>query len=172
MKKLIYLIGPMGSGKSTVGRALAQRMGYEFVDADDFLVDRIGKSIPDIFAEEGESKFRDYEAECLGELAGKSNIVVATGGGVVLRPANRALMKNAGAVIYIYADIDILLSRTAGDTGRPLLQTEDRRGRLTQIFEERKPLYREAANICIDTTHLDTEAVVTTLLEQLQSQNN
>ena len=142
----IYLVGPMGAGKSTVGRALAYRLGAELVDLDAEIVHVAGKPIPEIFAEEGEAGFREREARALADLAGRDEaLVVATGGGVVLREENRQLMARSGTTVYLHAAVDTLLARTRGDSNRPLLQVADPRAQLTQLQAEREPLYREAA---------------------------
>jgi len=141
----IFLVGPMGSGKTTVAAALAQRLGWPWVDLDQEIVAAAGRPIPAIFAEEGEAGFRDWEARVLAEVAARPrSLVVATGGGVVLREANRQCMREAGRLVYLRADVDTLLARTSGDTNRPLLQVADPRSQLAALQAQREPLYRQA----------------------------
>ncbi len=147
----IILIGPMGVGKTTIGRRLAVALGKTFVDSDREIEKRTGVDIPLIFDIEGEAGFRRRESRILDELTQRSGIVLATGGGAVLDPENRERFRRRGVVIYLYAAIDQLLQRTAHDRKRPLLQTEDPRGRLTAILAEREPLYNEIANLKVET---------------------
>lgn len=141
----VFLVGPMGSGKSTVGRILAHCLGLDCLDLDNRIESLAGRSIPAIFAEEGEAGFRDWEERALAAVADRDEpLVVATGGGVVLRPANRERMSAHGWMIYLAADVETLLARTAGDHNRPLLQVDDPRARLAELQAERDPLYREA----------------------------
>lgn len=145
----IFLIGMMGSGKSTIGRLLAHELDFEFIDADRELEHRAGVSVASIFELEGEDAFREREAELLGELTARPRIVLATGGGAVLRPANRQLLRSRGFVIYLQANADELARRTRGDTARPLLQVEDRHGRIGELLDQRGPLYRETAHLTV-----------------------
>jgi shikimate kinase len=147
----IFLVGMMGSGKTTVGRALAQRLDMPFVDTDRILVDRTGVPVTTIFEIEGEAGFRKRESAVLAELAEGEDQVIATGGGAVLAPENRATMRSGGTVIYLRARIEHLWERTRHDSSRPLLKTPDPRATLTQLLEARDPLYREAAHIVVDT---------------------
>ena len=141
----IFLVGPMGSGKSTVGRILAHCLGLDCLDLDDRVASLAGRSIPAIFEQEGEAGFRDWEERALAAVADRDEpLVVSTGGGVVLRPANRERMRAAGWMIYLDADVDTLLRRTSGDRNRPLLQVDDPRAKLAELQAERDPLYREA----------------------------
>jgi shikimate kinase len=138
----------MGSGKSTVARALAHRLGWGRVDLDRAIAERAGTTIPEIFASEGEAGFRDWEERTLTEVAHRVEpLVVATGGGVVVREGNRVRMREAGAMVYLHADVDTLLARTRGDSNRPLLQVADPRGKLVELQAEREPLYREADHV-------------------------
>ena len=147
----IFLVGMMGAGKTTIGRALAQRLGRPFVDTDRVLVERCGVPVATIFEIEGEEGFRRRESAVLAECAADAGRVVATGGGAVLDPANRAVMRERGTVIYLRARLESLWERTRHDTSRPLLATPDPRGRLAEILEARDPLYREAAHLVVDT---------------------
>ena len=153
MKKTanIFLVGPMGAGKTTIGRQLAAALGKEFVDSDHEIEARTGASIPWIFDVEGEEGFRRREAVVIDELTRRQNIVLATGGGAVLDETNRRHLRNRGTVIYLAADVDHLLQRTRHDRNRPLLQTDDPRARLEELMRIRDPLYREVADIVLQT---------------------
>ena len=140
----LYLVGMMGSGKSTAGRQLAEQLGYRFLDADSCLEQVAGRSIPEIFASDGESGFRDLEAAVLNQIASWHSLVVATGGGVVTRPQNWGQMQQ-GVVIWLDAPEELLLQRLSADpTPRPLMQAEDPAARLAALLAERRPLYAQA----------------------------
>jgi shikimate kinase len=139
----------MGAGKTTVGRELARRREMRFADCDLELVERTGVSIPIIFEVEGEAGFRLREARMLDELTSLPDIVVATGGGVVLDPANRALLRQRGTVIYLDVPPNIIWERTRLDRNRPLLQVEDPCTRIAELHQQRDPLYREVADIIV-----------------------
>ncbi len=147
----IFLVGMMGAGKTTLGKALALRLRREFFDTDRVLVDRTGVAVSTIFEIEGEPGFRRREALALAELAQRSDCVIATGGGIVLAPENRQAMRSSGTVIYLRARLESLWERTRHDTTRPLLATPDPRGTLQRLLQERDPLYREAAHIVVET---------------------
>lgn len=140
----LYLVGMMGCGKSTAGRHLAQLLGYRFLDADSSIEHIAGRSIPQIFASDGEAGFRDLEAAVLNQIASWHSLVVATGGGVVLRPENWGQMQQ-GVVIWLDAPEPLLLARLKADTtARPLMQSEDPAQRLAELMEQRRPLYAQA----------------------------
>lgn len=139
----------MGAGKTTVGRQLARRLGLRFIDADHELERRTGVRIPLIFEIEGEAGFRRRESHLIQELAAQSDLVVATGGGVVLDPANRACLGRSGLVVYLDVTPDILFERTSHDKNRPLLQVENPRAKIGALHEQRDPLYREVADVVI-----------------------
>ena len=147
----IILIGPMGAGKTTIGRLLANRLGWTFADSDREIEKRTGASIPLIFEIEGESGFRQREHDMLADLTAGEGVVLATGGGAVLRPENRALLRNNGWVVYLYTPVERQFERTQHDTQRPLLQKGDRRATLERLMAERDPLYRETAHLVIET---------------------
>ena len=147
----VFLVGLMGAGKTSVGKLLAKRLGKSFHDSDQVIEARTGVRIPVIFEIEGEAGFRAREAAVLQELTALDNIVLATGGGAVLLPANRAALHGRGTVVYLRASVDELWNRTRHDRNRPLLQTADPRARLAQLHEQRDPLYREVAHIVLDT---------------------
>ncbi len=148
----IFLIGPMGAGKSTVGRCLAELLHKQFQDSDHEIEARTGAAIPLIFEIEGETGFRKRESAVLDELTQQRNVVLATGGGVVLAAENRQRLHDRGIVVYLRAPLETLVKRTRHDRHRPLLQTADRRGALEKILAEREPLYREAAHIVVETS--------------------
>ena len=140
----LYLVGMMGAGKSAVGRPLADALGYRFVDADTVLEGATGRTIPEIFASDGEAQFRQLETAVLGQISGWHSLVVATGGGVVTRPENWGHMRQ-GVVVWLDAPAEQLLARLGSDpTPRPLLQADDPGSRLRQLLTERQPLYAQA----------------------------
>ena len=146
----LILIGMMGAGKTTVGKELARRRKLRFADCDQEIVARTGVSIPTIFEIEGEAGFRKRETLMMDELTQVPDIVIATGGGVVLDPANRELMRARGIVIYLNVPPQILFERTRHDRNRPLLQVENPRRRIEELHQQRDPLYREVAHIIVD----------------------
>ena len=148
----IVLIGPMGSGKTTVGRRLAEQLKIDFYDADHEIINKTGVSIDHIFDVEGEQGFRKRESDVLEELTSMHNIVLATGGGAVLSEGNRLLLKKSGSVIYLLSSVDQILRRTAKSKTRPLLEnSSDRRKTISDIIDSRDSLYREIATIIINT---------------------
>jgi shikimate kinase len=147
----LFLVGLPGAGKSTLGRQLARRLNKHFVDADTELENRLGVSIPTIFEIEGESGFRDREEATLADLTQLVDVVLSTGGGAVLRPANRARLKENGTVVYLHADPNVLWDRVRHSRNRPLLQTGDPRIRLATLYGERDALYREVADHVIES---------------------
>lgn len=147
----IFLVGLMGAGKTSAGRALARRLGKSFYDSDHEIEKRTGVAIPVIFEIEGEAGFREREAAVLRELAALPDIVLATGGGAVLREDNRRVLRAGGTVIYLRALPNDLWLRTRHDRNRPLLQTADPLATLEQLYAERDPLYRETAHVVVDS---------------------
>ena len=150
-KHNVILVGPMGAGKSTIGRQLSHLLHFDFVDSDREIENRTGADIPWIFDVEGEEGFRKREAAMIDELTQREHIVLATGGGAVVRQENRAAFKARGVVVYLQASVEQQLSRTARDQSRPLLQTDEPRKVLTQLTVIRDPLYREVADYIVDT---------------------
>jgi len=165
----IFLVGLMGAGKTTIGRALARKLNKRFIDSDHEIEARTGVSIPVIFEIEGEASFRQREAEVIRELTAQQGIVLATGGGAILRPENRACLKNGGTVIYLHASVDSILQRTSRDKSRPLLQTANPRARLEQLAREREPYYREIADLVVETGRPNVQSLVHTILVRLEA---
>ncbi len=163
----IYLIGLMGAGKSTAGRLLAQTLGRTFYDSDDEIIQRTGASIPTIFEIEGESGFRDREQRMIAELCDKKSVVLGTGGGAILREANREALKQSGWVVYLSTSPERLINRTRYDKNRPLLQTADPLATLTQLYQVRHPIYESLADIVIKTGTGHVTHVVSQIIEHL-----
>ncbi|MCA8021623.1 shikimate kinase [Burkholderia metallica] len=147
-----FLVGLMGAGKSTLGRALATSLGWAFADSDDEIERRTGRSVAALFDSVGERGFRLLETQIVDELTQRPNVVVATGGGAVLNPRTRSRLSERGCVIYLHADADALWRRTRDGTHRPLLQVSDPRHTLAALYRLRDPLYRECAHALVDTT--------------------
>jgi 3-dehydroquinate synthase len=165
----VFLVGLMGAGKTTIGRILARKLGLKFVDSDHEIEARTGASIPWIFEIEGEPSFRRREADVIRELTGQDGLVLATGGGAILDPDNRAHLKARGTVIYLRASVHSILQRTAHDKNRPLLQTADPRRKLEELMAVRDPLYMEIADVVIDTGRPNVQSMVQTILTQLET---
>ena len=165
---LIILVGLPGSGKSTVGRQLARRLGLPFHDSDHVIEQRLGCSIRDYFEREGESAFRDQEEAVLAELVGAGAGVLSTGGGAVLRLANRQLLHEAGHVVYLRSSPEEVFRRVRHDGSRPLLQVADPMARLRQLYAERDPLYRETAHFVVETGRPSVPTLVNMVLMQLE----
>lgn len=162
-----FLVGLMGAGKTTVGRTLARLSGKHFYDSDHEIERRTGVKITTIFDIEGESRFREREKDVIADLCHMDGIVLATGGGAVLAPENRAMLKAHGTVIYLRAQIDDILARTRHDKSRPLLQTANPRQKLEELYHQRDPLYREVADIVIDTSHQNVNLLVSKLEQRI-----
>ena len=164
----VYLVGPMGSGKTTTGRQLSKSLDKPFFDCDREIETSTGANIPLIFNLEGEAGFRKRESLMLEKLTTKQGIVLATGGGAILERDNRSRLVGRGFVIYLHAPIDFLVQRTARDRNRPLLQTDNPRARLEEIMEEREPLYRQVADIVVTTDKRSVRHVVKEVLKKLE----
>jgi shikimate kinase len=171
----IFLIGYRGTGKTTVARLLAERLGWAWCDADALIEQRYGRSIRAIFADEGEAGFRDKESAVLHDLCGMTHHVIATGGGVVLRPGNRAQLKAAGRVVWLTADAETLHQRIQADASTAERRPDLTRGGLAEIVEllrVRDPLYAECADVVIDTAGRTPHEVVSAIVEQLSLQSS
>ena len=162
----LFLVGMPGSGKSTLGRLLAKRLEKQFYDTDAELERRLGVSIPVIFELEGEPGFRDRESTIIDEFVGFANVILATGGGAILRPPNRASLKQNGTVLYLHATPDTLWERTRRSKHRPLLQAADPQARLNELYVFRDPIYREVADFVVES---DSEQVIK-LAQRLEQQ--
>jgi len=164
----IVLVGMPGSGKSTVGRSLAYRMQLPFFDSDAVIEQRLGGAIRDYFEREGEAAFRDVEQAVIDELTQGERRVLATGGGAVLRPANRQHLHARGTVIYLRSSAEALYRRLKHDTKRPLLQVQDPLQRLRELYAQRDPLYRECAHFVLDTHGSSMSMLVGRIMMQLE----
>lgn len=162
----IYLVGLMGAGKTTVGRQLAKRLGWKFFDSDQEIVARTGVPIPTIFEIEGELGFRRREAQTIAELVKEQAVVVATGGGAVLDPESRKLLKESGWVVYLNVPPLMLYQRTRHDRNRPLLQVSNPLERLESLHAIRDPLYRDVADLVVEGGQLLATGVVQYLLRE------
>ncbi len=166
----IYLIGFRCTGKTTLGKMIAQKLGWSFVDLDAMVTDRAGKTVEALVAESGWEKFRRFEKEVLGEVSRQKGIVVATGGGIVLDPENSARLKNTGHVIWLTASPEVIVKRMKIDTSnlhqRPSLTGEGMIDEVEEVLKEREALYRAAAHQVIDTEKTDLETLVTLILDQ------
>lgn len=155
----VFLVGPMGAGKTTIGKVLADRLQLQFFDSDQEIQCSTGTDIPWIFDVEGESGFRSREIKMIDVLTRKLNIVLATGGGSVIEEENRKRLSERGTVIYLHASIEQQIERTARDKGRPLLQTGDPGAKIRELMEIREALYRQVADIVIDTNQRNARSV-------------
>ncbi len=164
----IFLIGPMGAGKTTIGRQLARELKKEFIDSDQEIEDRTGANISWIFDVEGEAGFRKREKSIIEELTSRKGIVLATGGGAVLSPENRKYLHSRGTVVYLMATIGQQVERTKNDSRRPLIQNvTDVKGKLKELMEIRDPLYREIADYVVMTNRRSPKSVSSDIVKQL-----
>lgn len=165
----VYLIGPMGSGKTAVGRRLATLLGKTFVDSDAEIEKRTGVDIRYIFEKEGEARFRDREREAIAALTALTDIVLATGGGVVLDARNRERLAATGTVVYLETNIDTLVRRTRTTRTRPLLLCDDPRAVLERLMVTRQPLYEDLADLRVETTGRQVRAVAADIQQRLKA---
>ena len=166
----IFLVGPMASGKTTLGKLLAKRLGLQFLDTDHEIEKKTGVSVRVIFEMEGEPAFRDRESKILETLSHQPSLVLATGGGAVLRPENRQILATRGLVIYLKPDIETQLKRTADDRKRPLLQNVDRRAFFQGLQRTRDPLYQEVADVTVSVDNRPGKKMIEVILSMLQRQ--
>ena len=165
----IVLIGFMGAGKSSVGRTLARLTGLPRFDTDEMVGAHFGLTVAEIFEKHGEEGFREAETNALRELAGKGAAVVVTGGGMILRPENRHLLRELGTIVHLSADEETLFTRISRRATRPLLRTENPRATVTELLRTRLPLYREVADAEVDTTNLSHDQVAEKILAGIPS---
>jgi len=165
----LILVGMMGSGKTTMGRALARHYGMSFVDSDEEICKRTGVTIPHIFDVEGESGFRERESSVLADLVKRDNIVLATGGGAVLMEKSRALLKQGGIVIYLSASVHDLWLRTRNDRNRPLLQTGEPFKILKELYQQRDPIYRQVADIIVKSSKQSANNLMLRLVDEIET---
>lgn len=163
----VILCGFMGCGKTTVGQVLANASGRRFVDLDQYIERQQGKTISQIFAEGGEEPFRLLETRAVQELCGMESLVIATGGGTVLKEENAALLRKNGVIVLLDASLDTLEQRLSGVCDRPLLQRDDRQEFLRELYDRRSPLYRSAAQLCVDADG-DPETVAARILQKTE----
>jgi shikimate kinase len=168
----IYLVGLMGAGKTTIGRQLARALAVPFYDSDKAIEERTGVDIPTIFEFEGEEGFREREQKMLQELTQMQGVVLATGGGAILREQNRKLLINNGFIVYLQCSVDRILERTRRDTQRPLLKTENPKERIETLFAQREPLYLACADFKVDTGIMQSKEVVEHILAAYQTTNH
>ncbi len=166
-RRNIILIGPMGSGKSTIGNIIAKRLNREFQDSDHYIEDRTGVDIARIFDIEGEAGFRERESRALADLLSRDNRVIATGGGSVLRAENRKLLRKKGYIVFLDTSVREQLQRLRRDKKRPLLQTENPRERLEALFVERRPIYLELADLAVKTDKRVARRLAADIIGQL-----
>lgn len=164
MARLLYLIGMMGAGKTTAGRILAERTGWRFIDMDREIERESGRTIPEIFREQGEGAFRKMETALLRRLSTEEGCIVSTGGGAVLAEENRRILAGSGLVVYLRVSAQDVLERTRGDTGRPNLVAEDRRARIESLIEQRQPLYCATAEVSFKSSGGSPGSLVSRIL--------
>ncbi len=169
MKTSIALIGFMGTGKTAVGKALAEKLGREFIELDPLIEQKAGKTIPGIFRDDGEIAFRELEIAVTKEAAGRKKAVIACGGGIVLNKINIDRLREEAAVVYLTASPEVILGRTrSDDEERPLLKVADPARAIRELLEFRKPFYQRAAEITVDTSNLDIESVANEIINRLK----
>jgi len=169
MKTSIALIGFMGTGKTVVGKALAEKLGKEFIELDALIEQKAGKTIPEIFQQDGEIAFRELEIEVTKEVSPKKNVVIACGGGLVLNKINIDRLKKENLVVYLTASPEVILKRTLSDSNeRPLLEVADRTSTVEELLKFRQPFYERAAEITIDTSKLDINSVVEQIIAKVK----
>jgi shikimate kinase len=169
--KSIVLVGMMGAGKSSVGACLRRRTGLGLLDTDEIVASKFGMSIPEVFAKYGEKKFREAETEALRCVQTEEQMIIMTGGGIVLRKENVEILKKQAAIVWLDADEETLFARASRKRNRPLLQTKNPRKTFSQILDARRPLYANIASIRVDTSVLTDEEVAVAILAKLRKMN-
>ena len=170
MRTNIVFIGFMGSGKTSIGRLVAQRPGFQFIDTDAVIVERAGLPIAEIFSRHGEAWFREQETAALRSLGLRHRAVVSTGGGIVLREENRALLRELGLVVWLMASEEVIFERVSRNKKRPLLQTADPRATVHELLEQRRTHYEEAAQFTLDSTSLTHAAAADIIIAEARRQ--
>lgn len=165
----IFLIGPMGAGKTTIGRQLATAVGYHFIDSDIVITEKTGVDIPTIFDFEGENGFRQREADVLRELVKQKHIVLATGGGAVMNPTAQQLLQQHGYVVYLQTSVDEQLKRMGDDKNRPLLQTTNPKQQLEALMQQRRPIYEASADLIINTNLYNVKQISQIIIEKIKA---
>ena len=165
MQRNIILIGFMGTGKSTIGRNLSQTFGYPLIDTDQLIVEQQGRSIPQIFEEDGEPAFRAMETDLLRSLFKHSGHIISTGGGIIVSADNRRLLQDLGYVVWLRASPAEILNRTSRNSNRPLLNNDDPEGTIRRLLDIRNPFYQETSHLCIETDQLNFDEVTTGIIE-------
>lgn len=158
----------MGVGKTTIGRLLAERLGFDFIDMDEEIEKRMGITISEIFRVKGESRFRELESELVKELSQRDGLVIACGGGAIANPENAETLRKSSKMVYLTASIDEIIKRTKQDNSRPLLLVQDLKKVASELYEQRKPVYKKYAEATVDTTDKNTEEVVEMVLEAIK----
>ena len=166
-QRCVILVGPMGSGKSSVGQMLAETLGYGFLDTDALVEKHAGKKITEIFAEQGQPAFRALESQVIASLENTKGMVIATGGGAILDPQNVHVFRGLGLIVYLKASPRELYQRVKNDSTRPLLKVEDPKAEIARIVAEREPKYRDCADVIINTEDLSIEEVNDKLIDEL-----
>lgn len=165
----IFLIGPMGAGKTTIGRQLANAISYNFIDSDNVITEKTGVDIPTIFDFEGESGFRQREADVLNELIKQTHIVLATGGGAVTNPTIQQLLQQNGFVVYLQTSVSEQLKRMGDDKNRPLLQAANPKQQLETLMQQRRPIYEASADLIIDTNLYNIKHISQTIIHKIKA---
>ena len=172
MKTSLALVGFMGTGKTAVAKALARRLNKEFIELDSLIQEKAGKSIPEIFQQDGEAAFRRLETEVTKQVAGRKNAVIAGGGGIILNKINIEYLKKECVIVYLTASPEVILKRTANTKNkRPLLEVADKAERVRELLKQRQPLYERAADITIDTAGLNINSVVKQIISELKNES-
>jgi len=168
MVSKIILVGMMGAGKTTIGKLLSNKLGYDFIDLDKIIEEKSGVKINTIFEIEGETAFRERELKVLNDSIEKDKVIISTGGGIVTNEKSRAqLIKHNALIIYLKANLGTLFSRLKNDNSRPILNVDNKEQMIEKILNEREPLYQDLADMVVDTTHMKTIDVVKLIIKKM-----